>query len=36
MQADNLQALQAVLADHPHRGWGGTIEVLELLEIPGM
>ena len=31
--ADDLAAL---LADHPHRAWGGTIEVLEILEIPGM
>lgn len=36
MQADSAQSLHAVLADHPHLGWGGTIEVLELLEIPGM
>ncbi|MGM1018774.1 MAG: hypothetical protein ACQEW8_14665 [Actinomycetota bacterium] len=36
MQAASLDDLQRVLADHPHRAWGGTIEVLEMLEIPGM
>lgn len=36
MQASDAEALQGVLADHPHRGWGGTIEILEMLEIPGM
>lgn len=36
MQAESLDELQRVLADHPHRTWGGTIEVLEMLDIPGM
>ncbi|KQQ66714.1 hypothetical protein [Microbacterium sp. Leaf320] len=36
MHASDAEALQDVLADHPHRGWGGTIEILEMLEIPGM
>ena len=36
MQADSLDALQRLLQDHPHQAWGGTIEVLELLQIPGM
>lgn len=36
MQADDLAALDSVLDGHPHTGWGGTIEVLELLSIPGM
>lgn len=36
MRADNLEALEGLLADHPHRVWGGTIEILELLELPGM
>lgn len=34
MQADDLAAVNAVLADHPHKAVG-TIEVLELLPIPG-
>ncbi|MFH8252522.1 YciI family protein [Microbacterium sp. B2969] len=36
MQADSLDDLQALLEDHPHKAQGGSIEVLELLEIPGM
>ncbi|MHA6507859.1 YciI family protein [Tessaracoccus sp. Y1736] len=36
MQAASLDDLQSVLADHPHRAEGGTIEVLEVLELPGM
>ena len=36
LQAASLDELQGVLADHPHHSWGGTIEVLEILEIPGM
>lgn len=34
MQAATLDALESILADHPHRGWGGTIEVLEILDLP--
>ncbi|WP_394194869.1 hypothetical protein [Microbacterium foliorum] len=36
MQADDLAGVTAALAEHPHRGWGGTIEILEMLGIPGM
>lgn len=36
MQADSLDALQAVLEGHPHTEWGGTIEVLEFLPMPGL
>lgn len=36
LQAASLEDLRPVLADHPHYAWGGTIEVLEILEIPGM
>lgn len=35
MHAETLAEVQGVLADHPHRAWGGTIEILEMLEIPG-
>ena len=34
MQADDLVALDAVLAAHPHKAVG-TIEVLEILPMPG-
>ena len=36
LQADSAQALAAVLEGHPHSAWGGTIETLEMLEMPGM
>jgi hypothetical protein len=36
LQAESLEALQEVLDGHPHTSWGGTIDVLELLEVPGM
>lgn len=36
LQADSAETLQTVLQGHPHLAWGGTIEVLELLPIPGM
>lgn len=35
MQAESAEALAAVLADHPHTTWGGTIETLEMLAMPG-
>jgi hypothetical protein len=35
MQADSLEALHKVLEGHPHTEWGGTIEILEFLELPG-
>ena len=34
LQADDEAALQAVLADHPHKPFG-TIEVHEILPMPG-
>ena len=34
MQAEDLAAIQAILDEHPHTEIG-TIEVLELLEMPG-
>lgn len=36
LQADSPQALAAVLDGHPHTMWGGTIETLEMLAMPGM
>ena len=36
LQAESAQALQEVMAGHPHTTHGGTIEVLEFLPIPGM
>jgi hypothetical protein len=37
LQADSLQAVEAVLDGHPHLFMpGGSIEILELLSIPGM
>jgi hypothetical protein len=36
LQADDPTALAAVLEGHPHTAWGGTIEVLEFLPMPGM
>ena len=36
MEADSLDALEEMLADHPHKAMGGSIEILELLSIPGM
>jgi hypothetical protein len=35
MEADSLEALQDVLKDHPHTEWGGTIQILEFLSMPG-
>jgi hypothetical protein len=35
MQADSLEALQNVLEGHPRTEWGGTIEILEFLALPG-
>lgn len=35
LQADSADALAAVLDGHPHMAWGGTIEVLEFLSMPG-
>lgn len=36
MQAESLEALRGVLEGHPHTQWGGTIEILEILDLPGM
>ncbi|WP_243077283.1 hypothetical protein [Microbacterium sp. SS28] len=36
VQADSLGELDALLADHPHKAMGGSIEILALLSIPGM
>ncbi len=35
MAADDLEALTALLANHPHRAMG-TIDVLELIDMPEM
>jgi len=35
LQAESAAALSAVLDGHPHLGWGGTIEILEMLSMPG-
>jgi hypothetical protein len=36
LQAQSAAALAAVLDGHPHLAWGGTIESLEMLSMPGM
>ncbi len=36
LQAESAAALADVLRDHPHVTWGGTIETLEMLALPGM
>lgn len=36
LQGESTEAITAVLDGHPHLGWGGTIDVLEFLPIPGM
>jgi hypothetical protein len=37
IQADSLDAATQILEDHPHfRTPGGTIDVLEFLQMPGM
>ncbi|NYE95787.1 hypothetical protein FHU41_002037 [Psychromicrobium silvestre] len=36
LQADSAEALQGVLEGHPHTAQGGTIEVHEFLQMPGM
>jgi hypothetical protein len=36
LQADSPAAVTEVLTGHPHLGWGGSIEVLEFLPMPGM
>ncbi len=36
LHVESADALSEVLAGHPHTEWSGTIEVLELLAMPGM
>lgn len=37
LTADSVDHAAALVADHPHLKWrGGTIEILELLPMPGM
>jgi hypothetical protein len=36
LQAESVHALGEVLDGHPHIAWGGTIEILEILPMPGM
>jgi len=36
LTADSVDAAVALVADHPHLAWrGGSIEILELLPMPG-
>jgi hypothetical protein len=35
LQADDAEARENVLDGHPHAAMGGTIEVLEFLQMPG-
>ena len=35
LQAESLDELKRILEGHPHLGWGGTIEILETLSMPG-
>ena len=36
LEAESADGLAALLRDHPHTTWGGTIETLEMLAVPGM
>jgi len=36
LQAESADAVTSVLEGHPHLQWGGSIDVLEFLPIPGM
>lgn len=36
LQAESSEDLGRVLEGHPHTEWGGTIETLEVLTMPGM
>jgi hypothetical protein len=36
LQVESADALSSVLDGHPHLKWGGSIDVLEFLSIPGM
>jgi hypothetical protein len=35
LQAGSHEELGKVVADHPHKAMGGTIEILECLSMPG-
>jgi hypothetical protein len=35
LQAGSADELAALLRDHPHTAWGGTVETLQMLSIPG-
>ncbi len=35
LQAESPEAVTAVVAGHPHLEWGGSIEVIEFLAMPG-
>ncbi len=36
LEADSSDAVNAILDGHPHLAWGGSVEVLEFLAMPGM
>jgi len=36
MQAADADELRTILVGHPHTAFGGTIEILEVLPLPGM
>jgi hypothetical protein len=36
LQADSAEAVTEVLNGHPHLGWGGSLDILEFLTMPGM
>jgi hypothetical protein len=36
LECDSAEAAEAALDGHPHTEWGGSIDVVELLSIPGM
>ena len=36
MQAADADELRTILEGHPHTAFGGTIEILEVLPLPGM
>ena len=36
LEAESADAITALLDGHPHLGWGGSVQVLEFLSIPGM
>lgn len=36
LQAESVESVLELFVGHPHLEWGGTIEVLEMLALPGM